>query len=354
MGSEILMAPEPVLRRVCEEVLVGAGVCADDAATVADTIVEANLSGVDSHGVSVLPTYLKRLRAGATNPRPRVAIVREGASFAVYDGDNGLGAITAVRAMRRAVEEAREKGAYLCLCRNNTTFGAAFYYSMMAAGEGMIGVTMCNAPPSVAPWGGRVFLLGTNPVSIAVPAGDQPPIVLDMATSAAAKSKIYLARDRGEPIPPGWAVDSEGRSTTDPEEALKGALLPLGGHKGYGISLMVDILAGALSGAGCLDGVGSLHHRMDRGQNVGFLLAAVNPAVISGDGCFEEAVRAVAAKVRSCPPAKGTERVLLPGEIEEETKRRRLADGIPVPRQVVADLEKEAGEMGIRVTALGL
>lgn len=335
------------LRTEVQRLLTGAGLPAEDAQVVTDTIVAATLRGVDTHGVAVLGTYLKRIRLGATNPRPNVRFVRQGPAFATIDGDSGLGALAATKGMRLAIERARETGVFLVSGYNNTTIGAAFYYSRMAALEGMIGVAVTNAPPSMAPWGGLKPLLGTNPISVSFPRRDADPIVLDMATSAAAKSKIYLARDKGQPIPLGWALDEKGRPTTDPEAALKGLVMPLGGAKGYGLALTVDLLAGALSGAGCLGAVASLHHAMDRGQNVSFMLMAINPALFSDN--YFDVVEEVVRQIHECPPAEGVSQVLLPGEVEAGVQARRLETGIPVPAKIVEEIRSEAAHIGLEV-----
>lgn len=338
--TKSIILSETELRRICETLLIKKGISAEDAAIVTDSIAEANLRGIDTHGIAILPTYLKRLEKGAANPKPNIKIEKEGTAFAVYNGDGCLGAIVAKKAMEKAIQEAKNKGIYMCLCRNNNTFGPAFYYSSLATDNNMIGITLCNAPPSMPPWGGKKLLLGTNPISIAVPVKGSCPIILDMATSAAAKSKIYLALEKGESIPLGWALDKDWNPTTKPEEALKGALLPVGGHKGYGLALMVDMLTGVLAGAGSLDEIGSLHHQMDRSQNVGFMFIVINPALVRGEKDFEADVNKLKDKIKSVPKADDIEEVLLPGEKEYKTKQYRLKNGIPVPLNVMNQLDK--------------
>ena len=338
------------LRGLACDLLERAGVPREDALVIADTMVAANLRGVDSHGIAYLGVYLRRIRTGATNSRARLKVTREGPAYAMIDGDNGFGAVTAVFAMRRAIERSRDSGVYLSLCYNNTTFGAAFYYSLMAARAGKIGFSMCNAPPSMAPWGGKKPLIGTNPISVSFPGGKHGEIVLDMATSAAAKSKIYLAKEKGTSIPEGWALDKEGRPTTDPEKALAGGLLmPLGGPKGYGLALTVDLLCGALSGAGACDRVQSLHHALDRGQNVSFLVGAIDPECFGGLSALVGEAERVGDLVHSCPPADGYAAVMLPGEPEASTERKRLVEGIPVPEPVIEEIKAEARHFNAEV-----
>ncbi|AEM77703.1 Ldh family oxidoreductase [Thermoanaerobacter wiegelii] len=335
-----VLIKENELRKICVTLLMKWSVPKDDAETIADTIVEANLRGVDTHGVAILPTYLKRLRNGGANPNPNVKIEKEGISFCVFNGDNALGAVVAKKAMEKAIEESRSKGLFASFCRNSNTFGPAFYYSSLAAEKGMVGIAICNAPPSMPPWGGKEPLIGTNPISVAIPVKNDKPIVLDMATSAAAKSKIYLAIEKGEKIPIGWALDKEGKPTDDPKKALDGVLLPMGGHKGYGLALIVDILAGLLSGAGFLDKVLSLHNQIDKPQNVGFLLMCLNPSLILDADKFYSSIEELRRKIKSCQTADGTEFILLPGEKEYMTKEIRLKNGIPIPESIMSQLEE--------------
>jgi LDH2 family malate/lactate/ureidoglycolate dehydrogenase len=340
MGSvnKNVMVSESRLREICETLLAKVGVLEGDKKIISDSIIEANLRGIDTHGIAILPTYLKRIEKGATNPVPHVTVEREGTAFSLFNGNNGLGAVVANEAVLKAVKEAQSKGAYVSFCKNTNTYGPASYYSSLAANMGMICITMCNAPASMSPWGGKKLMIGTNPISIAVPVEGENPIVLDMATSAAAKSKIYLALDKGGKIPLGWALDKDGKPTTEPTEALKGFLLPLGGHKGYGLALMIDILAGLLSGSGSLDEVGSLHNQMEKGQNVGFIFLVINPDLVAGKQEFKNRIHELVRKIQTCPPAEGTECVLLPGEIEYRTKENRREKGIPVPENVMNQL----------------
>lgn len=342
----MIVVPAERMREVSASLLAKAGMPLGDAATVSDSMLEASLRGVDSHGFSYLPLYLQRIRLGGTNPKPRPRIVRLSAATAVMDGDGGAGPVVARAAMSTAVLECNRSGVFFVSCRNSTTFGAAFYYSMMAAREGKIGIAMCNAPPAMAAWGGKDAVLGTNPLSVAVPGRQGPAIVLDMATSAAAKSKIYLAAQKGEPIPEGWALDSEGRPTTDPSEALKGVVLPLAGPKGSGLALIVDVLCGALSGGGCGHRVRSLHRAPEKYQNVSFFVGVIDPAAFNGTAGFFDEVERLTCAIRNSTPAQGFDRVYLPGEIEEMRREQRLRDGILLPESVVEEIRREASYLG--------
>lgn len=346
MMPSVLKFPPAILKAEAKRLFLLAGLQEGDADLVAETLIEANLRGVDSHGFAALPTYLRRLREGGTNPQARPRVVREGETWALIDGDNGIGMVTAVLAMNKALEKAREYAVGVSLCYNNTTFGAAFYYTWLAAYRGMIGIALSNAPPSMPPWGGKKALLGTNPVSLAFPRRDKEPIIVDMATSAAAKQKIYRALELGREIPEGWALDKNGNPTTNPAKALEGLIMPLGGIKGYALALAVDLLCGGLSGGGCMDAVRSLSKEAGSPQNVSFLLAALDPDKFCGYQRYYELVEEIAEKIHQCPRVEGVDTIYLPGEIEEKTRAERLNEGIPVPGKVLEELKMEARALG--------
>ena len=245
------------LRKFAREVLTRVGVPSDHAAMTANSLVEADQRGVHTHGLAYLPVYVQRLMAGGINPAPAIRLVSERPSTALIDGDNGLGQVVGVQAIQLAINKAREHGAGLVGVRNSNHFGAAAHYAMAAAREGMIGLAMSNIGPTMAPWGGITPCYGNNPISYAVPTGEAA-IVLDMATSVVSRGRISAAAARGETIPLGWACDREGRPTQDPNLALEGLLLPVGGYKGYGIALLIDILSGVLTGGAFGQGVGNL------------------------------------------------------------------------------------------------
>jgi ureidoglycolate dehydrogenase (NAD+) len=229
--------------------------------------------------------------------------------------------------MRCAIEAARQTGVGAAVAFNCNHFGAASYYAVIAAEAGMIGLCMCNAGPSVAPFGGASPLHGTNPIAYAAPGGREPPIVLDVATSVAAHGQVFKALRRGQPIPPGWALDADGRPTTDPRGAK--TLLPFGAHKGYGLAVLVDVLTGALSASTV--GLDVRQHDVDRehaGQS--FFMLAIDPQAFGGGPAFGERVDALRRQIRAVPPAEGFGEVLAPGEVELRIERKRRAEGIPL------------------------
>ena len=228
----------------CKNVFVKIGVDADKAHLVSDSMVKADLRGVSSHGVTRTRIYVDRIRRGLVDPKAAPEIIRERAATALLDAKNGIGQVVSQYAIEIAIKKAREVGVGFVGVAHSNHFGMAAYYTLQAVGEGMIGVAMTNAPATMAPWGARLPYMGTNPLSVAVPADKRLPIVLDMATSVVARGKIILAAQKGEKIPEGWAIDKEGRVTTDPKAALEGAVLPFGGPKGSAIAILIDVLSG--------------------------------------------------------------------------------------------------------------
>ena len=337
----------PRLKEFCSALLEKADIPARDADLIAEALMRANLRGVDSHGVIRVPIYIKRLKKGLVNPKPNITILRETPATAVMDGNNGFGQVVATRAMELAITKAREVGVGLVGIRNSTHFGAAAFFSMMALKHEMIGVVLANSYPTVAPWGGRAPYFGTNPMSIAVPTGQELPVVLDMATSVAALGKILLAAQKGDPIPAGWAVSPDGEVTTDAAKALNGALLPFGGPKGSAISLLIDVVAGVLTGAAFGPSVGDLYKNMERPQNVGQMMGAINISCFSDGNEFKNRMGKMIRELKSVPPAKGVSEVLLPGEIETRTQQRRETEGIPLNPTMIAELYQLGEEYGV-------
>jgi LDH2 family malate/lactate/ureidoglycolate dehydrogenase len=338
------------LKQICLDVLRAVKSPEDEAEVVADSLVKANLRGIDSHGVIRLINYVKRVENGTIVPGARFTIIREAASTALVDGCMGFGQVAGVRAMNLAIKKARATGIGAVSVRNTNHFGMAAYYAMIALKNDMIGLVTCNTSPHVTPWGGRKPLLGTNPICIAVPSGQDIPIILDMATSAVAIGKIQLAAKEGKTLPEGWAVDKNGKPTTDPVAALKGALLPFGGAKGYGLAFMVDVISGALAGMACGKDVCSLLPEESKSSMGQFHLALNIDSFISISE-FKARVNKLVHELKSCPPAPGYSEVLIPGEIEYRTEQKRLADGIPLDDETWQVLKRLCGKLGININA---
>ncbi len=255
---------------------------------VADYMTTVDFYGVTSHGVRTLSAHLDKIRSNSYNVNPSIKVIKETPSFAIFDGDNSIGMISAAECVKYAVEKARSTGMFTVFSRNNNTFGAAFYYTLLAAREGMICFAMSNSPAQMAPFGGKQKMLGTNPFSIAIPSERHAPFVVDMATSAVAKSKFKEYKENGEPLPIGWALDKDGNPTTDPDAAMEGFVLPMAGFKGYAMSMVIDSISGFLSGASFLDGVGRFYGGADGSMGVGFYFTVMCPKTIYGDDFYQK------------------------------------------------------------------
>lgn len=336
------------LRSVIESLLTAAGTPPEEASVVARHSVAANLAGHDSHGVIQIPIYIDRIAKGHIVPGAPFEIKQESPTTTVIDGNWGFGYVVAERATKMTIEKARTSNVAAATIMRQSHIGRVAAYPMMAAREGMIAIMTADSgrsPKHVAPFGGREARLGTNPICIAVPADLDAPLVVDMATSAVAAGKIKLAQARNAPIPEGWVVDGNGRPTTDPNDYGKGGvLLPLGGaegHKGYGLSAMVEILAALLPGLGF--GVEPTGRHND-----GCFLAVFNTAAFRPLDTFKKEVADFAAYLKATPPADGFDEVLYPGEIELRREKERNRDGIVVDDKTWSQLIELGDKFGVR------
>jgi LDH2 family malate/lactate/ureidoglycolate dehydrogenase len=352
------MSPEPearippaALAAFVATLFEARGVPAADAALIADSLVQADLWGHQSHGVLRAPWYLERLRQGSMRADCKPALAVDAGAIAVLDAAQGIGQVAAMAAAEEAMRRARQHGAGIVSVRDSNHFGTAMYYTLRAARAGMAGFMTTNGGPAMPPWGGRRKLVGTNPFSFAVPAGRLPPMVLDIANTAVARGKIYLAKNRGESIPPGWALTADGEPTTDPAAAIEGLIMPMAGHKGYGIALMMDVLAGVLSGSRWLDGVNG-PYKYDRRSGCGHLFIALDIARFRPAEAFGAEMEAMVARLKESPRAPGTAEILYPGEPEARADAANRASGILLARDTLRDLEHEARMIGLPVPAL--
>lgn len=334
-----------ILKEFCVEVLKQVGVPSDHAYTVAESLVEANLRGVDSHGVILLPRYIKRIKLGLMNPEVVLKVVRDSGAIAVIDGYNGLGQVIATKAMEIGIGKAKEHGVGVVGVRNSNHFGMAAYIAMQALESDMIGIVFSNAAPSMAPWGGTRPLFGTNPLAIAVPT-DTESIVLDMALGIVARGKIRAAAREEKKIPKEWALDEHGKPTTDPKEALKGSVLPIAGPKGYALALMVDVLSGVLTGSFFADTISSVHEAGGV-THVGHLVEAINIESFMPVKEFKDRMGEIRSKVKGSRLADGVNKIYLPGEIEFDKKKERLELGIPLSEAEQQQLKELAEELGV-------
>jgi LDH2 family malate/lactate/ureidoglycolate dehydrogenase len=320
---------------------------AEHARDVAGCLIKAELRGVDSHGMVRLPVYARRVQAGVVKPRPDIRVRASGTAAALVDGDNGLGPVVGSRAIDAAVDLASTHGTGVVGVRHSNHFGPAAYYVEQAIARGCIGVAISNAPPNMAPFGGKTRFLGTNPVAIGIPAGQEPPLIFDASTSVVARGKIIVAAHTGQPIPEGWAIDPDGHPTTDAEQALAGAVLPFGGPKGSAISFIIDIFCGVLTGAAFASELNTLED-LTVVQNVGHVLAAVRTDLFITDGEFRERMDAILRMLKAAPPAPGAaSRVLVPGEIELVNETRARREGIALPEAIARQLASLGDELGV-------
>jgi LDH2 family malate/lactate/ureidoglycolate dehydrogenase len=313
-----------------------------DAALLADSLVFADLSGVHSHGVLRVPEYVKKLTTGGVDPQGEPHIVRDGAACLVVDGGNSMGQIGASFAMRQAIERAYTFGLAAAAIRGSNHCGALAYFTRMALDHDMIGIATTNALPTMAPWGGADRILGINPLSIAIPTAEQEPIVYDAAFSGSSHGKIRVYGQKGLSLPEGWALDREGRPTTDPAVAIDGLLAPIGGFKGTGLALIMGLLSSMLSGAAYGTELGDIVNGPVAGQD-GHFVMALRVSAFEEIATFKRRVDGAIVQIHSSRLAPGAQAVYTPGEVEARTRRAYGRDGIPLNHVTVAGLA-EAGE----------
>jgi L-2-hydroxycarboxylate dehydrogenase (NAD+) len=330
-------------------VLAAAGIPPEDASQVAALMAEADARGGDAHGVFRLPQYVKQIQSGAVNPRPNITIVSSKAGTALVDGDNALGHLVMKRAAELAIEKARQCGVGWVGTRHSNHAGPAQLYPRMAAAQDMIGIYFCVGNANLLPpWGGTEVLLSTNPIAISVPASRHPTITLDMATTNTAFGKIRLKAQRGEPMPEGWMIDRQGKPLTDPKRASEGFLVPIGGPKGYGLALMIGLLAGILNGAAFGRDVVDYTVDSKTPSNTGQSIMAVDIAAFAEVQAFKEQVDDAWEVMKSSPTLPGVDEVRLPGERSEEIYRERMAHGVPLSDGQRKVLDELADRLGIQ------
>jgi LDH2 family malate/lactate/ureidoglycolate dehydrogenase len=347
-ASPRVMARHDQLESFCTRVLEKLGVPRKEAEITAEMLVISNLRGVDTHGVLRLPLYTARLKGGAMAPVLNLTTEKETIATALLDGHDGIGQVIGYRAMEMAIRKAAAAGVSYVAVRNSNHFGAAAYYPMMALKHDMIGLTFTNASPRLAPTGGVERLFGNNPWSIAVPAGKRPPVVLDMANSVVAAGKIRVLKKDGKPIPEGWALNRYGEPTTDADEALTGILLAIGGYKGYGITLMVDLLTGVLTNSNYGPRVKVLDQAVDpAGTSHSFM--AISLAAFTDVKAFNDRMEAYVEEIKSSKKARGSEVIYVPGEPEHLRVQERMAKGIPLQAKVAEELRAIGKDLGIPI-----
>ena len=341
MGDYVRIDAEGV-RGILVKIFTADGIPENNAETVADNLITADLRGVSSHGVARIKSYLQRAKKENWNPDPQISFTEHGA-VCLVDGDDGFGSVVGTAAMKKTIGLAKSYGIGLCEVRRSAHYGMASYYSMMAAKEGLIGFSCTNGVSNLAHFGSMEGMLGTNPFSVAVPCAEYP-LVLDVACSVTARGNISNAKREGKDIPLGWAIDAEGNPTTDAAKALVGAVLPFAGHKGSGIAIMVDIMCGILN-----SGVTSRHVRenTETGPNVGHVMIAADPEAFMTKEEFAERLETYKCELSGARKAPGVEKILLPGELEAEKECFNRANGIKMGNGAFRELCEACTEYGI-------
>lgn len=335
------------LRQFIGAAMARLGLPEADAAVVGRLMAEADLQGSDGHGVIRLPQYARRIRAGGINLRPEIKVAQERAAMALLDGDNGMGHLVMQRAAELAMDKARQCGVGWVGARLSNHAGPASLYARMPLARDMIGLYFAVGNANhLPPWGGLDMLLSTNPIAVAVPAGEEAPVVLDMATTVAAYGKVKAKAQRGEQMPVGWMIDRLGQPLTDPKRAEEGFLMPIGGYKGYGLALIVGLLAGTLNGAAMGREVIDFNHDDTSVTNTGQAILAIDLSAFGPVDAFKARVDRVVREMRASERMPGVERIWLPGEQSHEKRARYEREGIPIAPALLAQLNKLAGELG--------
>lgn len=322
----------------CQRIFQRLGFSREDGKMAAEAIVHANLQGVDSHGISRLPVYGKRIMEGRINAKPQMAIQHPKESILLVDGDNGLGQVVALRAIKKGMAIAREKGVAIVAVKRSNHLGAASYYCEKACEEGLLSIAFTNSPPGIAPFGGKEAFFGTNPIAIGIPTGTETPILMDMSTSVISRGKIILAAKEKQSIPTHWAINKDGVPTSNPEEALAGALLPVGGVKGSLLAMAVEIFSGILTGAAYGPHVQSLFAEDQGPANVGHFFILIDIAPFMAPPLFHILVQQFIQELKEVPLAEGVQEILYPGERRKREYEKRFREGIPVPESIICEL----------------
>lgn len=329
------------------QLAAGMGVPGEDAAHFAEVLVDADLHGVSTHGVSRLNIYLKRIEAGLIDPKAELKVERQRGAILALNAGNGLGQVQARKALDMLIPAARQNGVAAATIRNSQHFGALSWYCNYAASQKMVLLAMTNCEPAMSPAGGYEAFFGTNPIAASFPTGKGFPVKIDLATSTVARGNIIAAQKKGAPIPEGWALDREGRPTTDASEALLGTVLAMAGHKGYALALMVEMFSGVLSGAAIGPDVGSMYKNMDRKQDVGHFFCLFDVSAFLDYDEYLRRVDATIDRIKSSKKRPRVAEILVPGERSARQARINMAEGVPLSNETVAELEQWCSRLNV-------
>lgn len=348
MNTETRRVSVAELQAFIASALGAIGISAPEAAGIAELMARADVIGADGHGVFRLPQYIRRIKGGAVNIKPDIRVERDAPGMALVDGDNGMGHLVMRYATDLAITKAKAAGTAWVGVKGSNHAGPASLYASMPVEHDMIGLYLAVGNANhLAAWGGLDMLLSTNPIAVGVPAGEEPPIVLDMATTVAAYGKVKTAAQRGETMPEGWMIDREGRSLTDPKRASEGLLQPIGGYKGYGLALVFGLLAGTLNGAAMGRDVVDFNNDDTTPTNTGHVIVAINVAMFRELNEFKASVDQLIRDIRNSKRLPGVEAIRLPGEQSHAKRAERSRLGIPLPAPLVQSLDKLAAELKI-------
>jgi len=339
--------PPENVRQLVAAIAAAAGVSQTDAALLADALVETDVHGTSTHGVSRLNTYIRRIQQGLINPRAELVVERRRGSTLAVDAGNGLGQVQALKTLEVLVPMARANGVAAATIRHSQHFGAQSYYCNRAAAQDLVLFAATNCEPAMSPEGACQAFFGTNPLAASFPSGKGFPVKIDLATSVVARGNIIAAQKSGQPIPPGWALTLEGEPTTDPNAALAGTVLAMAGHKGYALALLVEVFAGVLSGAAIGPAVGSMYKHLDRKQDVGHFFCLLDIAAFMDVTEFKRRLDRTIDEIKSCRKRPGVDEILVPGERSHRTAQENRRRGIPIADATLKELEMLCRDLGI-------
>ncbi len=350
MSEKLVFVDWQEIQPYIAEIFIHTNIPKEDAEWLSKSLVDTTLWGIDSHGILRVPKYVDRFVSGAVNRNPHVRYLKGSNALEVMDGDRGSGAVVGRHAMERAIELAKEYNVGVVGAINSNHFGAAMFFARMAAAENMIGIAMTNVVPNIVAPGAMKPVVGNNPIAVAAPTYGDFPVVLDISLSNVAGGKLLLAKKKGEKIPLNWATDNKGRPTDDPDIGFKGFLLPLGGHKGFGAALIVDILCGLMTGGAFLDKLRGTYTHPDDPSLTCHLMAAINIDSILDRQEMADRMDYLMRTIKAIPVLENHHEVLIPGEPEYRVFQERSENGIPLPQALFDDLKNLGQKLGVTIS----
>lgn len=342
--------PPEQVRQLVSAIAAAAGLAPSDAALLAEALVETDIQGTSTHGVSRLNIYIRRIQKGLIAPRAELVVERRRAATLALDAGNGLGQVQAVKALEMLLPLARANGVAVATLRNSQHFGAQSYYCNRAAAQDMVLFAATNCEPAMSPEGACQPFFGTNPLAASFPTGKGFPVKIDLATSIVARGNIVAAQKQGRPIPPGWALTVDGEPTADPNAALAGTVLTMAGHKGYALALMVEVLSGVLSGAAIGPAIGSMYKHLDRKQDVGHFFCLLDIAAFLDVDEFKRRMDHTIDEIKACRKRPGVQEILVPGERSSRRAQQNRREGIPLDEATHKELLLLCKELGVQFT----